>query len=93
MSPISKSSLYFLKAITDPAEEVLAYSSRIVGDYSSLGLRPKTVLAINSFIFLLAWCSHMRFSESCSISKLASCYLLSNSRTNFSEDFAALLHK
>ena len=38
----------------EPAEDVLAYSSRIVGASSSVGVLPKTFLAIKSFMFWLA---------------------------------------
>ena len=44
----------------EPAELVLAYSSRMTGASSSSGNRPSTPLAINWFIFKLAWCSQKR---------------------------------
>ena len=38
----------------DPAEDVLAYSSRMVGDSSGEGSLPKTFRAIKSFMLRLA---------------------------------------
>ena len=49
-----RSALYLWNAIIEPAEEVLAYSSKIVGDSSGFGALPNTFRAIRSFIFWLA---------------------------------------
>ena len=38
----------------DPADDVLAYSSRIVGDSSGEGSLPNTLRAIRSFMLRLA---------------------------------------
>jgi hypothetical protein len=46
-----------VNAISDPADAVLPYSSRITGDSVCVAGRPRIRFAIRSFMFEFAWCS------------------------------------
>ena len=52
--------LYKSKAMIDPAELVLAYSSKITGAMEGSNSRPSMVFKMYSFMLAFAWCNQKR---------------------------------
>ncbi len=77
----------------EPAELVLAYSSRITGASSVAGSRPSTRLAISWFMLMLAWCSQKRCTlgrRDAEVGEVAEDHL-GHHRHDFLEHLAAFL--